>query len=122
MNVLTTPTSESVQNSLSLVQQKLGRIPNMYGVMAHSPAVLEAYVQFSGALGKSSIGPKLSEGIALATAQYNACSYCLSAHAFFGKKVGLTSDHIEQNRPFESADTKHQRGLQFAKKLLESPV
>jgi AhpD family alkylhydroperoxidase len=63
---------------LEQVARTLGRVPNMYGVMAQSPAVLEAYVQFSNALRKGSIGNTMAERIALAAAEYNGCSYCLN--------------------------------------------
>ena len=38
------------QELLNAVQKKLGLIPNMTRVMVNSPAVLEAYIGFSGAL------------------------------------------------------------------------
>ena len=36
------------------VQKKLGMTPNLMRTMANSPAVLEAYLAFSNALGKGS--------------------------------------------------------------------
>ncbi len=35
---------------LDAVKNKVGRVPNMMRTMAHSPAVLEAYLNFSAAL------------------------------------------------------------------------
>jgi uncharacterized peroxidase-related enzyme len=107
---------------LQQTQQKLGRVPNMYRVMAHSPAVLEAYQQFTAALAKGSIGTRMAERIALATAAFNHCSYCLSAHTFFGAKAGLPQEEITHARSFKATDEKAETALQFARKLLSEPA
>ena len=54
----------------------------MYQVMAHSPAVLDAYVKFSAALSSGFTGSKIAELIAMGTAEYNQCIYCLSANTY----------------------------------------
>ena len=51
---------------LDAVQKKLGLVPNSMRVMANSPAVLEAYLSFSGALAGGSLNAKLREQLALA--------------------------------------------------------
>jgi uncharacterized peroxidase-related enzyme len=113
--------SESAKLTMEMVGKKLGRVPNMYQVMANSPAVLEAYVKFNGALSTGTLGNKMSELIALATAEKNKCSYCLSAHSFFGVKIGLSQDQMSEGRAFRSQDVKMYQGLQFVKKMLENP-
>jgi uncharacterized peroxidase-related enzyme len=122
MKVIKTETApDTAKTSLETVARKLGRVPNMYSVMANSPATLESYIKFNAALSGGTLGSKMAELIALATAESNACSYCLSAHTFFGKKVGLSEGEIEGARDFFSKDEKIQAGLSFAKKLLETP-
>ncbi len=113
--------SEAAKITMDMVSKKLGRVPNMYQVMANSPAVLEAYVKFNGALSGGTLGYKMAELIALATAETNACSYCLSAHSFLGAKVGLSEEQMLEGRRFYSQDEKWNAGLLFAKKMLESP-
>lgn len=113
--------TEAAQTTMEIVNKKLGRVPNMYQVMANSPAVLEAYVKFNGALSGGTLGSKMAELIALATAETNACSYCLSAHNYFGEKAGLTETQMVEGRVFHSQDKKIQAGLLFVKKLLETP-
>ena len=76
------------------VQSKLGVVPNFVRVLGNSPAALEGYVNFSGALAGGTLGAKVREQIALAVAEGNLCSYCLSAHTFIGGKVGLTDKDI----------------------------
>lgn len=107
---------------LAQTQKKLGRVPNMYRVMAHSPAVLEAYQAFAGALTKGSIGARMAEMIALATAEFNACSYCLSAHTFLGAKAGLQEEEAKQARMFHADSGKEEAALQFVQKLLSRPA
>lgn len=114
--------SEAAKLTMEMVSKKLGRVPNMYQVMANSPAVLEAYVKYNGALAMGTLGSKMGELIALATAESNNCSYCLSAHSFFGKKIGLSEEEILEGRNFISNDVKMNEGLAFAKKMLETPT
>ena len=110
--------SEASRALFGHVSKKLGRVPNMYKVMANSPAVLDAYLKFNSALAVGSIGHQLAEVIALATAEYNECAYCLSAHTYFGEKTGLSPEAINDARLFKSEDVKVETGLRFVKKLL----
>lgn len=56
------------------VKAKLGFVPNMMATMAASPAVLKAYLNMSGTLGKA-LNSKLNEKIALTVAEINGCQY-----------------------------------------------
>lgn len=114
--------SVASQEIMELVKKKLGRVPNMYQVMANSPAVLESYVKMNGALSGGTLGSKMAELIALSTAEYNGCPYCLSAHTFLGAKAGLSEDQMIAGRTFRSENEKFQAGLTFVKKMLESPA
>ncbi|MEO6815217.1 MAG: carboxymuconolactone decarboxylase family protein [Edaphobacter sp.] len=67
--------SGKAKDLLSAVKAKLGIVPNMTKVMAASPAVLEAYLGFSGALSGGLLDPKVREQLALVTAQQNHCDY-----------------------------------------------
>ena len=98
------------QALLEGVQQKLGMTPNLMRTMANSPAVLEAYLGFSNAIGKGRLTPKLREQIALTVGELNGCQYCLSAHSALGKMVGLSNEEI--------ADRKTEAVLQFARKVV----
>ena len=101
-------------------QKALGTVPNMTRVMANSPAVLQAYAQFSGALAGGKLPGKIREQIALLTAQANNCTYCLSAHSVLGKLSGLNPDQITGARRGESADPRTQAALTFAQTLLDT--
>jgi uncharacterized peroxidase-related enzyme len=103
---------------LDAVRAKLGVTPNMTRVMAGSPAVLEGYLALAGALAGGRLGAKLREQIALGTAEANGCEYCLSAHAFIGKGVGLTPADIEAARDADAADPKATAALTFSRAVL----
>src|SRR5258708_28031959 len=79
---------------LDAVQVKLKITPNMARVMANSPAVLEGYLSFSGALAGGALDAKLREQIALEVGEQNACQYCVSAHTAIGKITGLSDSEI----------------------------
>lgn len=105
---------------LTAVHTKLGRDLNMAGVMANSPAVLEGYLSFSGALSGGQLNAKLREQIALLTAQENHCNYCLSAHSAIGKMVGLNHDQIVASREAKGQDDTTTAALVFAKRVLDT--
>ena len=101
------------------VQGKLGSVPNMMRTMANSNAVLEGYLNLSGALSKGAINARTGELLALAISESNACDYCLAAHNFIGEKLLKTDPAVlEAARKGESTDPKTQAILQFAKTLV----
>ena len=100
------------------VQKKLGFTPNIMRTMANSPAVLQGYLNFSNALGKGSLSPKLREQIALVVSQDNQCEYCLAAHSAIGRTVGLSEEAIRDSRRGESPDGKEAAILEFASTLV----
>lgn len=104
---------------LDAVQKKLGMVPNLIRTFANSPALLQAYLGFSGALESGVLSSRLREQIALTVGQTNGCDYCLSAHTAIGKMVGLSEEEILDNRRANSTDPKTQTALQFARIVVE---
>lgn len=100
------------------VHAKLKMTPNMMRVMANSPAVLQGYLSFSGALAGGALDAKLREEIALEVGEQNACQYCVSAHTALGKMAGLTNAEIQAAREGESNSTKNAASLQLAKTIV----
>jgi uncharacterized peroxidase-related enzyme len=108
------------QQLLDVVRGELGLTPNMMKTMAHSPATLEGYLNFSGALANGTLHPQLREQIALAVAQANRCEYSLAAHAALGRKAGLTEDQILASREARAADARTDAALKFVRDLVIS--
>ncbi|MBB4800312.1 putative peroxidase-related enzyme [Flavobacterium nitrogenifigens] len=101
------------------VQAKLGVVPNMMRTMGNSPAVLEGYLNLSGALSHGKLSAKTGELIALAVSESNSCDYCLAAHTFIGEKL-LKADPVALHaaRTGNSTDAKTEAILQLAKTLI----
>jgi uncharacterized peroxidase-related enzyme len=100
------------------IQKNLGMVPNIFRLMANSPAVLEAYLNFSGALATGALDAKLRERLALTVSQSNGCDYCLAAHTAIGRLTGLTDEEIEDSRRGASPDRRADAVLRFARKVL----
>lgn len=100
---------------LSAVKGKLGFVPNLMRVLGNSPAALEGYLSFSGALAGGVLAPKLREQIALAVAEINGCGYCLSAHTLLGGKAGLGAEDILSARKSSAIDGKSDAALKLAR-------
>lgn len=103
---------------LDAVKAKFGAVPNMMKTMAQSPAVLDAYLKFSGTLGEGRLPGTLREQIALASAEINDCGYCAAAHTALGKRVGLGEDAIVAAREGQAADPKVDAALKFVRALV----
>ncbi|MGH9882810.1 MAG: carboxymuconolactone decarboxylase family protein [Pyrinomonadaceae bacterium] len=107
-----------VKKLLDSVKAKLGMTPNMMKTMARSPVVLEAYLNFSGALAGGNLDARLREQIALISAEINSCGYCASAHTAIGQMVGLGGDAIIAARRGHSTDAKADAALKFARAVI----
>jgi uncharacterized peroxidase-related enzyme len=103
---------------LDAVQAKLKITPNMTRVMANSPAVLQGYLSFSGALAGGALDPKLREEIALEVGEQNSCQYCVSAHTAIGKMTGLSDAEIDSARDAKSSSAKATAALAFARQIV----
>ncbi len=112
--------SGKTKELFNAINSKLGVIPNMMRTMGNSPALLEGYLNLSGALGGGKLGGKTGELIALAVAEANACNYCLSAHTFLGANIAkLDIETMEAARMSTSKDAKTNALLKFAQILVE---
>lgn len=90
---------------LADVRKALGVTPNMTKVMANSPALLQGYLALSGALAGGVLPAPVRERLALATAEYNGCEYCLSAHTYIGAHIAkVDADELEAARDAKSSD------------------
>jgi uncharacterized peroxidase-related enzyme len=105
---------------LKAVEKKMGMVPNMISTMAHSPAVVQAYLGFSQSLAGGSLPASLREQIALAVGEANQCNYCVSAHSFLGNKAGLSESDILDARHGTASDGLTDAALVFARKIVEN--
>lgn len=105
---------------LDNVRRQFGSVPNLMKLAARSPAVLEGYLAFAGALDRSTLAPALRERVALLSAEFNGCDYCLSAHSYIGHHVAKLDDaEIAAARDGHSADARTAAALAFGRRVLE---
>ena len=103
---------------LEAVHKQIGVVPNLFRLVANSPAALEGYLGMSGALAKGALPATTRERIALAVAQINGCDYCLSAHSYMAKNLAkLDAAEIAANRRGSSNDPKAEAAVRFAAKV-----
>ena len=106
------------QPLLQAVKKQLGVAPNLFRLVANSPAALAGYLGMSGALGKGELPAATRERIALAVAEINGCDYCLSAHTYLGRNVAKLDDaEITANRSGASNDPMADAAVRFAAKV-----
>ncbi len=115
----------SVENSggakpiLEEIKKKLGRVPNIYAALAHSPASLQALFDFKKALSQGVLNNKEAEVIALVVGQINSCDYCLAAHTAIAKMSGLSEDETVAARKVKLSDPKLQALAALTKIIVE---
>lgn len=106
---------EATRPLLEAVNQQFGQVPNLFRLVANSPAALEGYLAMSGALAKGRLPAQTRERIALAVAEINACGYCLAAHTYVGSQLAkLDEAEIAANRQGRSQDAKADAAVRFA--------
>lgn len=114
-------TPQESHEILEGINKQLGSVPNIYRLVALSPAALKGFIGQAEALAKGKLSPKIREGISLAIAQLNGCGYCLSAHSFISTQL-LKTDQAEvtANRQADSSDKKTEIALKFAVSVAEN--
>jgi uncharacterized peroxidase-related enzyme len=109
---------EASKPILDAVQKQLGVVPNMFRLIAQSPAALQGFTANNGALTKA-LDVKTRERIALAVAQVNGCDYCLSAHTYLGLNLAkITAEEVARNRHGASGDLRADAAVNFATKIV----
>lgn len=105
---------------LDFVEKRTARIPNMVRLMVNSPAALNAYLGFAGALRDAKLSPETQELIAIAVAEANGCDYTLSAVSALGRNGGRSESDIAAARHADAKDPKTAAALRFAAKVVET--
>jgi uncharacterized peroxidase-related enzyme len=102
MNEFQIPTVESVHPAarplFESIKKKLGKVPNLYAFIGHSPNTLHAYIAFQEALTQGSFSNREIQAIFLAVSEVNKCHYCLSAHTALAKMAGFSEEETYQLR------------------------
>lgn len=86
-------------DTLKQLEAQMGQVLNIFGEMAHSPAVLNAYAAFESALAEQgTLTEADTQAIRVAVSGYHDCHYCQSAYTMAAKAAGLTEDQTVELR------------------------
>ena len=106
--------------SLDAVNKRLGAAPNLFRLIAVSPATLADLTSLSGAVTKT-LDVRTRERIALAVAQVSGCNSCRSAHTYLGLNLAkISPEEVALNRKGASSDPKADAAVRFAAKVAEA--
>ncbi|MEM1178375.1 MAG: carboxymuconolactone decarboxylase family protein [Acidobacteriota bacterium] len=105
---------EASKATLEATQKAYGFLPNLFGTMASSPALVEAYASLSKIFGSTSFSPTEQQIVLLATSELNGCTYCMAAHSVVAKMAKVSDGVIEAlraNQPLADAKLEALRRL-----------
>jgi len=93
---------------LDKAKAQVGFIPNMYGGMANSPALLDTYLDGYERFRKASgFTPAEQEIVFLTISRNNGCGYCMAAHSTLADKMSNVpapvTDALRAGRPIPDA-------------------
>lgn len=77
--------TDTVRPTLEAVQAKYGFLPNLIGGLAHSPALLDAYLAVDAQFNATSLSPSERQLVLITTSVVNECRYCTAAHSTIAK-------------------------------------
>ncbi|MQA04525.1 MAG: carboxymuconolactone decarboxylase family protein [Streptosporangiales bacterium] len=84
---------EASRAALEATRQRLGKVLNIYGEMAHAPVLLAVSNAMSQAVAEhGTFDARTREAIALAVGNQNGCGYCQSAHTLGAVRAGWSEE------------------------------
>ncbi|XVQ07580.1 carboxymuconolactone decarboxylase family protein [Spirillospora sp. CA-255316] len=117
--------SDAPAKSAELLNDLIGRhgsVGDMVSTMAHSPALLQGYLDLSRAMKRAKLPRALSEKLSLAVQEWIGCGTCLAAHTEAGRAAGLSETDIVLARQGTSTDSREAALLAFAVRVLAEPA
>ena len=97
VHTLSTAPQES-RGFLEDARAAYGSIPNLLGVMAEAPALLQSYQTLISNFSQSSLTPTEQQIVLLATSYENNCEYCVSAHTVIASMQNVSSSVVQALR------------------------
>ena len=98
---------EASRLTMEEMENKYGFVPNLIGVLAESPAAVQAYANIAKALEVSGLTPIEQQVVAFTVSATNNCAYCVGAHSTVAQMVHMPEQIL--------AELRDQRDLSDAK-------
>jgi AhpD family alkylhydroperoxidase len=110
---------EASRDALERQSERVGKTINIFGAMAHSPAVIGLYDAAENLLAeRSNLDAKIREAIHLTVANVNDCAYCQAAYTGAAKANGFSAEETIQIRKGEvESDAKLTALLSIARQI-----
>ncbi|MED7931544.1 carboxymuconolactone decarboxylase family protein [Nonomuraea sp. LP-02] len=106
---------------LNDILDRRGSVGEMVATMAHSPALLEGYLNLSRAMKRVKLPRALSEKVSLAVQEWIGCGTCMQAHVEAGRAAGLSEADIALARQGTSTDAREAALIAVAVRVLAEP-
>ncbi|QFU89688.1 carboxymuconolactone decarboxylase family protein [Amycolatopsis sp. YIM 10] len=119
------PQDELHEKSRALLEEltsRRGTVGPMVATMAHSPAVLQGYLDLSRAIKRVKLPRALSEKISLAAQERIGCALCLDAHTKAARAAGVSESDIALARQGTATDAREAALLAYAVRVLAEPA
>jgi uncharacterized peroxidase-related enzyme len=97
---------DASKTTLKAVAGAWGFVPNLHGVLAESPAALEAYDALWAAVSRSGLSPVEQQVAYMAINVFHECEYCTAGHSFLSRKAGMDEETLaalREGRPIADA-------------------
>jgi len=107
---------------LSAIEEKYGKIPNIFGTMAHQPDVLTGVATVNDGVQKD-LPANLRELAYFKASQVNSCEYCSHYHSQAAKKAGVSDEQLAAIDKYENSDlfsATEQAVLSYAEQLTKT--
>ncbi|RFU41358.1 carboxymuconolactone decarboxylase family protein [Actinomadura logoneensis] len=103
------------------IVRRHGSAGEMVSTMAHSPALLQGYLELSRAMKRVKIARPLSEKVSLTLQEWIGCGTCMEAHIEAARAAGLSESDIALARQGTSTDVREAALMGFALRVLSEP-
>ena len=112
---------EKSRELLTDIIARNGSAGTMVSTMAHSPALLQGYLDLSRALKRVKLPRALSEKVSLAAQEWIGCGTCLAAHTEAARANGVSDSDIVLARQGTAVDPREAALIGFAVRVLAEP-
>jgi alkylhydroperoxidase family enzyme len=116
----TTTLTGEAKETIERVVQRSGRIPNMVRLMVNSPAALDGYIGFAGAISRGELSADLQALVAAAVTAELGCDYSLAAVSGIARRNGVSEQALSAARTGEAGDERTAALLTFAVDLVRA--
>jgi AhpD family alkylhydroperoxidase len=113
--------TSTAKTLLGSIVERHGDAGPMVRTMAHSPALLQGYLELSRAMKRTALPRPLSEKISLAVQEWLGCALCLQAHTAAARKAGVSDADIALARQGSATDAREATLITYAMRVLTEP-